>query len=69
MKEYTKDDFFNKLDYEGGFEQMAAYAGLVEITDDPDLNQAWNTFVASLRDVEDIYEDWEETQQQEVQDD
>lgn len=59
MKKYTKDEFFDKMEWEGGFESMAGYSGGVEITDDNDLHAAWNAFAAAYLDLQDIYDDWE----------
>lgn len=69
MKEYTTKEFFNKVNWEGGFEGMASYAGAVKITDNEDLNSAWNAFVPTLQDLEDLYEMWEEENPEEVYED
>ena len=60
MKKYTLKEFFLKLEWEGGFEGMANYAGVVEIVDNEDLNNAWKQFVPALQDLKDLYEEWEE---------
>jgi hypothetical protein len=61
-KKITKDEFFRKMEWEGGFEALADYLGNMITFDDIDLHQAWNSFVEALRDLNDIYDDWESQQ-------
>lgn len=63
MKQYTKDEFFNKMDWEGGPYEMASYCGKVEITDDKELNDIWNAIAPLLEEMNDLYEEWEMTRE------
>lgn len=63
MKQYTKNEFFKKTDWEGGLEGMASYAGPdIEITDDPELTGIWRAFALSWQDLQDYYDEWDEAQ-------
>jgi len=54
----TKDEFFQKMQYEGSFEDMFHYVGHTQIVDDPDMHSAWMYFCNALQDLNDIEEDW-----------
>ena len=60
MKTITKRQFFDKLEWEGSFEELANYFGHKIIEDEEDLTQVWNSFVNALGDLEAYRSDMEE---------
>jgi hypothetical protein len=46
------------MEYEGGFEGMADYCGRIAITDNPELELAWDTFVKAYIDLDRIHYQW-----------
>lgn len=68
MKQYTANEFFEKLDWEGGFEGMFWYCGQVKITDNPDLDLAWGAYCTAMPDLADLYEEWQGNQPDEDDD-
>lgn len=62
LKEYTKDQFFEKMEYEGSFEDMYHYCGLVRITDDVDMNGAWYSYCNAMPDLLYLFDEWESKQ-------
>ena len=41
----TKEEFFAKVDWEGGYYELARYGLKAESLDDPELAKLWKTFL------------------------
>ena len=65
MNKMTKQQFFNKLDWEGSLSDMVSWGGNINITDDPDLNEIYNSLVNLVTEFDIIYDEWKMTQQDE----
>ena len=65
MNEMTKQEFFDKLDWEGSLSDMVSWGGNINITDDPDLNEIYNSLVNLVTEFDIIYDEWKMAQQDE----
>ena len=65
MNKMTKQQFFNKLDWEGSLSDMVSWGGNINITDDPDLNEIYNSLVNLVTEFDIIYDEWKMAQQDE----
>lgn len=56
---WTLDDFFRKVDWEGGFDAMADYCGVIEF-EDKRMNAIWSTYVQTKDKLESMFNEWNE---------